>query len=439
MPWAQRPGWPSTLRDRTSGAARSEPSMCSTREASRSYSIASSLEMPMCRSVLCAWVNASAKVRAVALGSWYFCAIASAASRLEATPVANEIRTKPPGSKANALAQADDRIEHGAGGAGQRAPVERHWVLGTASAAEEPQPVGLPFDGALHPPLDAQHVHCPHPGLVRRARAPRAHQRRALREVLRFDEQLPERRMGQVVGQGRERDLAVARDLQFAGTIAQVRDREPPHLDVVLRGDGDVEPRRDAVVLPAEHGALGVERDEVLLRLPRRRVIGGRPHRAVAHIADIQELAAEVARGVLAVARHGAAATEAGAASGVGDDGDVRAVRQELGVRIAGVRRPEAPHGNGRNRGRDARCLGRARLSDRGMARHPFLQEEGGCLHPWIGVKATHHHVIEQGIRECHQGHSLMMGQEGSHDGAPWRRPGIVDGTLSPSSAAWWV
>src|SRR2546428_520429 len=99
IPWAHSPGWPSTLRSRTSGPARSEASVYRTREARRSKRWASSLEMPRCRNVLCAWVKASAKVRAEALGSWYLCAMARAPSRLSAIPVAKDRRTNPPGAK----------------------------------------------------------------------------------------------------------------------------------------------------------------------------------------------------------------------------------------------------------------------------------------------------------------------------------------------------
>ena len=109
-----------------SGAARSEPSAKSTRDASRSNSSASSVEMPRWRRPLCACVNASAKVRAAALGSRYLLrerlgrlAIGGDAGR------ERQSRTDAPGRQPDALAQADDRIEHDAGRARQRAAVER--------------------------------------------------------------------------------------------------------------------------------------------------------------------------------------------------------------------------------------------------------------------------------------------------------------------------
>jgi hypothetical protein len=49
----------------------------------------------------------------------------------------------------DALPEADDWIEGGADGIGQRAPVERLRIVGAASAAEEPQAIGFAFKRAL--------------------------------------------------------------------------------------------------------------------------------------------------------------------------------------------------------------------------------------------------------------------------------------------------
>ncbi len=55
-----------------------------------------------------------------------------------------------------------------------------------------------------------------------------------------LDEQLSERRMGEVVFGTRERNLGVARDLDLARPFAAVGDREAAHLDVVLGRHGDL-------------------------------------------------------------------------------------------------------------------------------------------------------------------------------------------------------
>ena len=110
--------------------------------------------------------------------------------------------------EANALAQADHGVEHDAGRAGKRAPVEGLRVVGTAPAPEEARAVGLPFHGTLGPAFEAQDVNRPGAGLVRGARPPMTEEGGALRKVLRLDEQLAERGVGQVVGGRGEDDLA---------------------------------------------------------------------------------------------------------------------------------------------------------------------------------------------------------------------------------------
>ena len=97
------------------------------------------------------------------------------------------------------LAQRRHRIEHRAGRARQRAAVERDGIGRRAPAAEESRAVGLPFDGAAKPAVDAQHVKGPGRRLVGGARAPAEEQAGALRVVLRLDEQLAERGVGEVV------------------------------------------------------------------------------------------------------------------------------------------------------------------------------------------------------------------------------------------------
>ena len=136
------------------------------------------------------------------------------------------------------FAQRRHRIEHRAGRARQRAPVERGGIGRRTAAAEEPRAVRLPLDGAAEPSVDAEDVKGPGRRLVGGARAPAEQQAGALRVVLRLDEQLPERGVGDVVLGTRQHDFRVARHLDFAGPIAAIGNREPPHLDVVLRRDG---------------------------------------------------------------------------------------------------------------------------------------------------------------------------------------------------------
>ena len=391
--------------------------------------------MPRCRSALCACAKARAKVRAAELGSWYFWASARAVSRESAMPVANDSRTKPPGARRMRWR----RLTMGSSTTPvvpDRERPSRAWgSSGRAPAAEEARAVRLPLERALRAALQAQDVHGPERRLVGRARPTTAQERRSLREVLRLDEQLSESGVGQVVRRRGEHDLGVARDLDLAGAVAVVRHRQPPHLDVVLGRDRDVEQRGDAVVAAAERRLLGEERHQVVLRLASHRVVGGRPHRPAAHVPQVDELASRIARRVLAVARHDPAPAEAGAAAGVRHDRGVAAVRQELGVRPQRVRRAEAAQGlRGRRAGR-ACLLDRARLGDRGVARHPLLQQQLRGLHARIGVEALHHRVAEQHVGERDERHALVVGHEGPHDGSAGRAAASRPRPSSPTVA----
>ena len=349
-------------------------------------------------------------------------------------PVANDSRTKPPGREPDALAQADHGVEHDAGRAGERAPVEGLGIVRRPPSAEKARAIRLPLDGALRAAFQAQDVHGPQRRLVGRARPTAAQQGGSLREVLRLDEQLPEGGVGQVVRRRGEHDLGVARDLDLAGAVAVVRHRQSPHLDVVLGRDGDVEERRDAVVAAAERRLLGEERHQVALRLRPRRMVGRRPHGAAAHVPQVDELASRVARGVLAVAGDDAAPAEAGAAARVRHDRGVAAVRQELGVRPQRVRRSEATQSLRGRRARRARLLDRAGLGDRGRAWHALLQQQLGGLHARIGVEAPHHRVAEQDVGERDERHALVVGHEGPHDGSAGRAGRLARGRARRAS-----
>ena len=227
------------------GARGASRPRASTRDARRSNSSASSFEMPRWRRSLWACVKASANVRAAALGSWYSGRAPAAVSRSEAMPVANESRTEAAGSEPDALAEADDGIEHDAGRAGERAAVERLRdrrgpARGRGSARDRspirPGPAaGLRGSGRGPPTPPAR------PSV---ARAPMAEQRGALGQVLRLEEQLAEGRMREVVGGGSEDDLGVARDSISRIRVALVGHGQPAHLDVVFGRDRDVELRR---------------------------------------------------------------------------------------------------------------------------------------------------------------------------------------------------
>ena len=170
---------------------------------------------------------------------------------------------------------------------------------------------------AVRAAFEAEHVEGPDLFGIEPAGPPAAEQRRAVGAKFRFDEQLAERRVREIRGRRGQHDLRVAGDLDFPHAVAAIHDRQPPHFHVVFGRDGDLEVRRDAVVHTAERRALRRQRHDVVARLGERGLRRRRPDGPGPNVAQVDELAAPVARHVPPAARDGAAAAEADAAAGV--------------------------------------------------------------------------------------------------------------------------
>ena len=170
------------------------------------------------------------------------------------------------------LTQADNRIEDDAGGAGERASVERQRPCGAPAASEKTRAIGFPFDRTLRASLQAQRMERPRAGVAGIARPAMTQQRGAVGQVLGFDEDLAERRMGEVVGRRREDDLGVARHVDLADARAVIAHGDPAHFDVVFDRDGDIQLCRD-VVVPAPEAWRGRRRTR--RRTRRARVATG--------------------------------------------------------------------------------------------------------------------------------------------------------------------
>ncbi len=262
-------------------------------------------------------------------------------------------------------------------------------------------------------------MHRPRTRLTGLPTPPVADERGARGQVLRLDEELAEGRVGEVRGRRRQDDLRVARDVDLANAGAVIGHRHPPHLDVVLGRDRHIEPRRHRAVPALERRALRQKGDRVVVGLPVHWMVRRGPGRTAPDVAQVDELAARVARRVVARPRHRETAPEAGAAAGVGHDRDVGAVREELRVRKDGVRRPIAPDRDGGQGRGHPHLVERPRLGRRRSARHALLQQQLGRLHPRVRVEPLHHRVAEQSVRQRNEGHALVMRQTGTDDRAP--------------------
>ena len=102
------------------------------------------------------------------------------------------------------------------------------------------------------------------------ALSPMTQEGRAVGEILGLEKQLGERRMREVLGGRREHDLHVACDFEFARAVSLVRQRQPPHLDVVFRRHRDIERGREVAVAPVDRDAIGAAGDQIVVRLVSR-------------------------------------------------------------------------------------------------------------------------------------------------------------------------
>ena len=236
-----------------------------------------------------------------------------------------------------------------------------------------------------------------------------AEQRRAVGQIFGFEKQLAERGMRQVVGRRREDDLGVAGDVDLANARTLIHHRQTPHFDVVFGGDGDVQLRGHLIVVPAERGLVGAEVHEVVVRLDTGWVIRGRPDRAGPRIAQVDELAARIARRVPTRFRDRQSAAKTAPAARVAHNGDVGAVRQELRVRNDRMRRSITPRRRCGGRCDHAHFVERPRLNRRCVPRHALLQQQLRCLHSRIGVKSPDHRVVEQRVGERDDGHACVV------------------------------
>src|SRR4051812_43979003 len=118
------------------------------------------------------------------------------------------------GWQTDPLAKTQDRIEHVTGGTGECAAVERRRPFGAASAAEEPASIRLVLHLPLAAALEAEDVHHPRSRVATVSRTAAAQEGKRIRQVLRLDEQLAERRMREILGRRSEHRLDVAGDVQ---------------------------------------------------------------------------------------------------------------------------------------------------------------------------------------------------------------------------------
>ena len=189
---------------------------------------------------------------------------------------------------------AEDGIEDRARRPRERASLERLGLLRPAPAAQEARPVGLPFHRRLRAAVDREDVEREERRLLRRPRPAPREEGGGLGDPLRLDEELPEAGIRRVLRESAERELDEARELDLPRPLAEVRQRDAPHLGVVLGRNRHLEARLDLVVAAPDDDLLGEELDLVVFRLRAHGLPRGGPDGAGVDVAQVNELAPRV-------------------------------------------------------------------------------------------------------------------------------------------------
>ena len=161
-----------------------------------------------------------------------------------------------------ALPDGDDRVQHGAFAARERAVIaQRLRVAHAVAAADETRPVG--FVGHLRGLRAVQRHQMQHPGrrFLARARPARAQDGLPGVHDLGLHEQVAERRVQGVRGSGGEHHFRIAGHFDGAARAGAVGDANPAQFDVILGRHHDFRVGVELRVVAAElHPLLGEDR-----------------------------------------------------------------------------------------------------------------------------------------------------------------------------------
>ena len=164
-------------------------------------------------------------------------------------------------SQADPVPQTEDRVQHGADGVRQRPPVDdRHGGSDGMIPAEESSAIRLVLDHPAGLGVDRGDVRGPDRVLEAGPRPPRRQQRPDSGDELGLDEEVLERRVGNVGSLRGQCDLGVRRDLDVALLCAEVGQGQAADLGIVFCRHDDGQVRGDRPVAARELGfVLGVD------------------------------------------------------------------------------------------------------------------------------------------------------------------------------------
>ena len=244
--------------------------------------------------------------------------------------------------------------------------------------------------------------------LARRSRAAVGNQNTGLR-ALRFDEHLGERRVRRIGCVRDHREFHVAGELELARPQRSVGDLHAAQFDVVFGRDRDIQNGFDPGHAPVDFGAVGGKTDRDFSHTGRKRFVRGSPYLVGLQVADVDETAPRIERGVGAPARHIEVVPAAVASAGIGDHQGVPPVALQMHPGGGGLLGPQAI--GDVLRARDVDRRGPRLGFGHGKARHRNALEQQALdgANPQIAVEAALHYVAMQHVVERRQAHPLVM------------------------------
>ncbi len=311
---------------------------------------------------------------------------------------------------AHRAADAEDGIEHGAGGVGKRS-LQCLGRREIAADADEPRPVRLVLHRPDRHPVDDCEMCRPEVFVGRRPLPAMRDEGIKLRDVFGLHEQFREGRMRHVGRTGAEHDLGIGGYFDVPPHSPHVGERDAPDLGIAFGRDEDFRRRGDSAVAADELGMVLGEVGDIGVGLRPGRLVGRGPGAAGLGIAEIDPGAPVVEGPVLAPAGHALLVPATPPGSRIGQHDRVAAIGEDLDLRGRRVRRRRPA---GRLRHDDAHLGRRLDLLgphlDRSRAAWmPFLQQELDRGDDRLAVEAPAHLAAEQRIGDGHDGHALVV------------------------------
>ena len=202
------------------------------------------------------------------------------------------------------------------------------------AATEESRSVRLVCDLFSGRRAAHRRVNRPNRSLPGAARPPSCQQRSAWRIEFRLQKQLGERGVSLVGPAGIQAHLCVARHLEVVTALAVIDQRDHTQLGIGVGHDADGTASLHVAIASMELGAAGADVEVGWVARVDQRLRADRPGAVVAKVADVDELAPTIARGVFAPPGDIEVAPGAGAGTGTRDQHAVRGVGQQRHRRV---------------------------------------------------------------------------------------------------------